>query len=189
MTESHGVRFRTAVTDDAPAVAALHADSWRRHYRGVYSDAFLDGDVEADRQLVWGERFALLPSNESFTVVAEDDQGLVGFTHVIFGADPDWGSLLDNLHVRFGSKRQGVGRELMTRSLLAASERATPLYLWVLEANVDARAFYEACGGICVERAPVTQPGGIAGRLVGEHFKLRMAWADPGALLGDLTDG
>jgi hypothetical protein len=29
----------------------LHADSWRRHYRGAYADAFLDGDVLADRRI------------------------------------------------------------------------------------------------------------------------------------------
>jgi GNAT superfamily N-acetyltransferase len=180
MTEFKGVRFRTAVGDDAAAVAALHADSWRRHYRGVYSNSFLDGDVEADRVRVWSERFAALPSDETFTVLAEDDQGLVGFTHVVFDADPRWGALLDNLHVRFGSKRQGVGRELMARSRLAVAERATALYLWVLEVNVNARGFYEACGGMCVERAPVEPPGGVAGRLDGDHFKLRMSWPDPG---------
>lgn len=171
-----------AVATDAAAVATLHAGSWRHHYRGVYSDSFLDGDVEADRLRVWSERFATLPSDETFTVLAEDSQGLVGFTHVVFDADPVWGPLLDNLHVRFGSKRQGVGRELMTRSLLAVAERDAALYLWVLEANVNARAFYEACGGTCVERAPVAPPGGVAGRLDGEHFKLRMAWPDPGVL-------
>jgi len=39
------VGFRPARASDSEAIAALHADSWRRHYRGAYSDAFLDGDV------------------------------------------------------------------------------------------------------------------------------------------------
>jgi GNAT superfamily N-acetyltransferase len=42
------MNFRLAGPPDADAIAALHADSWRRHYRGAYSDAFLDGDVGAD---------------------------------------------------------------------------------------------------------------------------------------------
>lgn len=37
--------FRPARATDSEAIAVLHADSWRRHYRGAYSDAFLDGDV------------------------------------------------------------------------------------------------------------------------------------------------
>jgi hypothetical protein len=39
------LRFRAAGAGDASAVAGLHGDSWRRHYRGAFSDAFLDRDV------------------------------------------------------------------------------------------------------------------------------------------------
>jgi hypothetical protein len=35
------MQLRTATSADAVAVAALHADSWRRHYRGVYRDEYL----------------------------------------------------------------------------------------------------------------------------------------------------
>ena len=45
MTSPDDLRFRSAEAGDAAAVAGLHADSWRRHYRGAFSDAFLDGDV------------------------------------------------------------------------------------------------------------------------------------------------
>ena len=47
------MRLRAAGARDAEAVAALHADSWRRHYRGAYADSFLDGDVVANRCAVW----------------------------------------------------------------------------------------------------------------------------------------
>jgi hypothetical protein len=40
------LRYRSACASDAAAIAALHADSWRRHYRGTYSAGFLDGDVK-----------------------------------------------------------------------------------------------------------------------------------------------
>lgn len=53
-----GLTLRAAGQGDAEAVALLHADSWRRHYRGAYSDAFLDGDVVADRFAVWSARLA-----------------------------------------------------------------------------------------------------------------------------------
>ena len=49
-------RLRPAAGADAGRIAALHADSWRRHYRGAYSDAFLDGEVDADRLAVWTQR-------------------------------------------------------------------------------------------------------------------------------------
>jgi predicted N-acetyltransferase YhbS len=182
MTDISTIRFRPGGPADAAAIAALHADSWRRHYRGVYSDSFLDGDVGEDRQSAWTARLEAATSETCDTVVAMDDDQLVGFTHVIFGSDPKWGALLDNLHVRYSSKRQGVGARLIAHSGQAVAAREAPLYLWVLEANVGARAFYEARGGVCVERAPVSPPGGRPDRLTGAHHKLRIAWREPGLL-------
>jgi len=57
------------------------------------------------------------------------------------------------------------------------------MYLWVLEQNRAAQAFYEACGATCVGRSPVEPPGGIGGRLNGSPVGLRYAWAEPGRLL------
>ncbi|MEV4624151.1 GNAT family N-acetyltransferase [Asanoa sp. NPDC049573] len=66
------MRFRAALTSDAPAVAALHADSWRRYYRGAYADAYLDGDIDADRLAIWSARLTAADSRR-VTIVAETD--------------------------------------------------------------------------------------------------------------------
>src|SRR6187551_1447695 len=174
--------YRTAGPADAGAIAALHADSWRRHYRGAYSDSFLDGDVHADRLAVWTEQLRARDSRHH-TIVAEDGSGLIGFAHTIFEDDPTWGALLDNLHVVHGRKRRGVGRQLLRTTARALVERGTGLYLWVLAQNVDGQRFYEALGAKRLEEAPVTPPGGVAGRLRGSPTKLRYAWADPAILL------
>jgi predicted N-acetyltransferase YhbS len=178
---SGDLRFRLAVRRDAEAVAALHVDSWRRHYRGAYSDEFLDGDVVADRLAVWTERLAE-PDRRRHTIVAEDGTGLVAFAHTAFDDDPTWGALLDNLHVAHGHKRRGVGSKLLALTARAVIERGTGLCLWVLEQNVQARAFYEANGAKPVERADASPPGGVASRLTGSPAKLRYAWADPAVL-------
>lgn len=60
-------RPRLANPSDAEAIATLHAGSWRRHYRGAYSDAFLDGDVVSDRLAVWAERLRE-PDPLSYTI-------------------------------------------------------------------------------------------------------------------------
>jgi GNAT superfamily N-acetyltransferase len=153
-------RFRLASPGDADALANLHAESWRRHYRGAYSDAFLDGDVLADRLALWSERLRE-PNPSSCTILAED-RSLVGFAHTVFEDDPTWGALLDNMHVVHGRKRRGIGSRLLGLTAAAVIERGkgTGLYLWVLEQNVDARAFYEASGGSCVGRDLVSAPGG-----------------------------
>jgi ribosomal protein S18 acetylase RimI-like enzyme len=177
------LQLRFAGPSDAEAIAALHADSWRRHYRGAYSDAFLDGDVTADRLAVWTERLRELDSRR-LTIIGEDSGAVIAFAHTAFDDDPTWGALLDNLHVAHGQKRRGVGSQLLALTAHAVIGRGTGLYLWVLEQNVDARAFYEAIGARLVDRALASPPGGMPSRLNGSPVKLRYAWTDPSALLG-----
>ncbi|MGH7746267.1 MAG: GNAT family N-acetyltransferase, partial [Candidatus Dormibacteria bacterium] len=145
-------QFRVADTSDAEAIAALHADSWRRHYRGAYADSFLDGDVLADRLIVWSDRLSR-PDALRRTVVVEDRSGLIAFAHVVFDDDPAWGALLDNLHVTYRHQRRGVGSQLLGSVARAVIEQGTGLYLWVQEQNVEAQAFYQARGATFVERA------------------------------------
>jgi GNAT superfamily N-acetyltransferase len=163
-------------------VALLHADSWRRHYRGVYSDLFLDGEVVADRRSVWSARLAAPAA--SLTVLAEDDAGPAGFVHVVFDDDDRWGSLVDNLHVAHDRQRTGIGAALLARTGRAVAERASApsVYLWVLELNTRAQDFYRALGGSCVEKAAVPPPGGAPDRLTGSPVKLRFAWPDASVL-------
>jgi ribosomal protein S18 acetylase RimI-like enzyme len=178
------VAFRTATSVDATAVATLHAESWRRHYRGAYADSFLDGDVVGDRLTVWSGRLEA-PSGESRTVLAEEQGRLVGFVHTVLGADPTWGALVDNLHVDVTHQRHGIGRALLARSAAFAVESAPAagLFLWVLEQNVAAQHFYAAVGGVPVESKPVPDVGGRSGRLNGSPRCLRYVWRDPRALV------
>lgn len=175
--------IRGATLGDANVVAELHADSWQRHYRGAYSDSYLDGDALSDRQAVWAERLAAGGKTE--TILAEAAGCVVGFVHVVFGADQQFGSLVDNLHVSYQHKRRGVGSRLMSEAARTVDGRQPGgLYLWVLEQNSDAQAFYEARGGVVSGRRAVPPPGGVPGRLAGAPFALRYSWADPTVLLG-----
>jgi hypothetical protein len=89
-----GLRFRVARPEDAQAVAALHADSWQRHYRGAYSDVFLDREAAGHLAHKWAERLAR-PLSTAHTIVAEDDGKVVGLAHTVLGEDP---VLLDQSH-------------------------------------------------------------------------------------------
>jgi ribosomal protein S18 acetylase RimI-like enzyme len=170
--------YREAGPHDIDAIANLHADSWRRHYRGAYSDAYLDGDVVPDRLAVWTERLAQ-PDPATFTVVAERDGMLAGFAHTIFGADAARGALLDNLHVAADLKGQRVGTRLLAATAQAVIDRAPSagLFLYVLENNRAAQAFYDARGGTCVGRERFEPPGG------GSTVGLMYVWPDASALL------
>ncbi|WP_042410392.1 GNAT family N-acetyltransferase [Streptacidiphilus carbonis] len=187
---SRRLRLRTAVPGDAEQVALLHADSWRRHYRGAYADSYLDGHVLAERRAVWSSRLADPAPPGTLTIIAEDgDAALVGFVHTIFDADDHWGSLIDNLHVAHGRQRTGTGAALLTRAaeVVAARAAANSMYLWVLEQNTAAQRFYGALGGTSVETAPVPPPGGVPDRLTGSPNCLRIAWPDARRLPTDRT--
>jgi ribosomal protein S18 acetylase RimI-like enzyme len=177
-------RFRPALATDAAAIAALHANSWRRHYRGAYDDSYLDGDVGADRAAVWHGRFQSA-SNHAHTHVAEHEGVVVGFVHTILDADPAWGALLDNLHIAHGHQRRGTGARLLRLSARTVVENrpGSALHLWVLEQNQAAQAFYRSMGSTCVERDEVPAPGGMPGRLTGTPACLRLVWRDPRHLL------
>lgn len=179
-----GLSFRAAGPGDAPAIAGLHADSWQRHYRGAFSDAFLDHDVAGYLLPLWTERLTTADPLAR-TILAEHDGALVGLAHTILDHDPAWGAFLDNLHVRHGLKRQGIGIRLLTLTGQAVLDwsSSSGLYLWVLEQNRDARAFYTARGATCVERADVPPPGGDPARLNGQPTGLRYAWPDPSRLI------
>jgi GNAT superfamily N-acetyltransferase len=178
------LRFRAACPADAPAIAALHADSWQRHYRGAFSDAFLDHDAAGYLLPLWTERLAT-PDPRAATILAERDGAVVGLAHTLLGHDATRGAFLDNLHVAHGLKRQGIGTRLLTLTGQAVLDWSpnSGLYLWVLEQNSEARAFYTARGAACVERLHVPPPGGDPARLNGKPITLIYAWRDPAQLL------
>lgn len=167
---------------DAEAVAGLHAESWRRHYRGAYADTYLDGDIDTERLEVWTQRLSS-QDGSTRTLLAEADGAFVGFVHVVFDEDPRWGSLVDNLHVVWARKRSGIGSALLSAAAAAALEHGEGLSLWVLEQNTAAQAFYRARGVRCVASRLVLPPGGREDRLNGSPVGLRFAWPDATVLL------
>jgi ribosomal protein S18 acetylase RimI-like enzyme len=174
----NSVHLRPAETGDADAIAALHAESWRVAYRGMFRDEFLGGDVLTDRKAVWHERFANPKSNQR-VIVAEDRNGICGFVCAYGNEDAEYGTFIDNLHVRIDLKRKGIGRRLMAEVARWSIEKypRAGMYLEVLELNTPARHFYERLGANNVKSWLWEPPGG------GEVVALRYAWPTPESLL------
>ncbi len=158
------VEYRLATRSDTLSVARLHADSWRRAYRGIYTDEFLDGDLVSERLGVWRPRLADPQSNQ-FVCVAEAGGELAGFICGYADDDAKWGSLIDNLHVAIDFRRTGIATELMGRAgdWFAANANHPGVYLWVLEDNTGARRFYEALGAKNAETVTRTLESGNVG--------------------------
>jgi GNAT superfamily N-acetyltransferase len=141
--------IRAAGLADADAIAQLHTRSWQTAYRGILSDDFLHGPLPENRRVLWHARLSEADRADQVVLVDEHEGAIRGFACAFLEADPEWGCLLDNLHVVPDLKGQGLGRQLMTavaeRVLLSNS--CGRLHLWAYEQNLAARRFYERLGG------------------------------------------
>jgi GNAT superfamily N-acetyltransferase len=166
------MKFRKASPLDAASVAELHAGSWRNSYRGILSDHFLDHEVFEDRLSQWRERLTDPQPSTQMVLLAEEQGELLGFACVFLDADPRWGALLDNLHVRPGDQGRGLGQRLMGEEVSWILDRRpeSGLYLWLYEGNHQAARFYERLGGHAVERQVQLAEGGT------EVIAIRYGW-------------
>lgn len=175
------VVFRAATPSDSEGIASLHVTSWQQNYRGAFSDMFLDAEALIERRLVWQAR---LNENEpeQFISVAENEGAIVGFVCAYLNHSPEYGTLLDNLHVSSDMKGTGIGKNLMALVAKEADERYphSGLYLWVLEQNEMAHNFYAHLNGKKIET--------VSGNDIGDRtiLKSRYFWSDMKALLTEV---
>ncbi len=175
------ITYREARASDVRAIAALHAKSWQIAYRGILEDDFLAGPVLDDRQAVWEKRYAE-PNPQQFTLLAEEEGKLIGFACTFLDHDPQWGAILDNLHVDPAGQGKGVGRALIKKSAAWVKQEApgSPFFLWVFTKNVKATRLYLHLGGKNVEEKPLDGPGGFSPAY-------RMVWEDPQVLVDEAS--
>ena len=129
--------------------------------------------MKEDRRKVWTERLRSPPVTQHITLAIDQDE-LCGFACTYAQHDPQWGALLDNLHVSSAWQSKGVGRALMrqTARWIIGQKEPEGLYLWVFEKNTAARAFYDQQGGVRQESVTVDNPGG------GQAEVFRYVWPD-----------
>ena len=169
--------YRSANHRDMSGIAALHAENWRRAYRGNFRDDYLDGDILSERQGVWNARLGNPPSNQ-YVCVAAQGARIVGFVCAFGSHDREWGSFIDNLHVDAHAQRSGIGSTLMrhTGAWLCATFPDEQVYLLVWEFN-PAQVLYARLGGHSSGIVEVENPGGGVGR----YF--RYVWERPSQLM------
>ena len=124
----------------------MHATSWRATYRGLLPDDFLD-EAERERVAYWVDRLRSPSEAGRYIVIAECNGDAAGFVCAQRKLESADGALLDNLHVMGQYQGYGLGKLLMDGVERWASELGeTQLYLFVLEGNSRAMAFYERQG-------------------------------------------
>ncbi|APX11241.1 GNAT family N-acetyltransferase [Tateyamaria omphalii] len=133
------LRLRHAVPEDAPALAALHARSWRASYAPYVPAEALGAPLEANMCARWD----VWPADR-LILLAEEEGDVLGFAAAERGDVP----LLDNLHVDPDARSGGIGARLL-RMMAAclAEEGASALRLIVIADNTRAYQFYVRMGG------------------------------------------
>jgi RimJ/RimL family protein N-acetyltransferase len=132
---------RRATAADAEALAHLHLDVWDDAYTGLMPQSILDDRRDETEARV--ERWRDILTGDHSTIVAEDDEGLVGFASSGPGRDADTDTELElwALYVRARLWGTGVGYALFSEAI---GDRAA--YLWVLAGNERSIRFYERQG-------------------------------------------
>lgn len=139
--------IRPATVDDADAIAALHAASWRSAYRGIFKDDTLGPSLDGERREHWRARLAAMTPDDA--VLIADGQGFIA---VWAEGDGGFGAYIDNLHVKPDRRSGGLGRRLLGAAMQRVAARGERrAYLWVFDDNLRAIDFYRRLGGEIVE--------------------------------------
>ena len=139
--------LRPMTAADADGIARIHAESWRSAYRGILPDRYLDVEVADERRTFWQDRLRD-PARGDYGFLAYNRGGIAGFAFGCANHSPEWGHLLDNLHVLPALRGMGAGRSLLRTFVEALTHEPEDrgLHLWAYEENRDARRFYERLG-------------------------------------------
>ena len=137
------MEVRLATAADAEAVESIRIRGWRTAYRHVFPPADLDAlPVDPER---WRARLHVPPPGWS-TFVALDEGRVVGFASVGPSRDEAGMGELFAIYVDPDAWSTGAGRALIERAEEQLRAEYDAAYLWVLDDNPRARAFYERAG-------------------------------------------
>ncbi len=181
------VHIRRARIEDAPTLARINTQSWRRTYRGIIPDAFLDSIEMSQREQAMRERLAGEAADAgalAATFVLEDEQRQVvayasmGAARIMLnGAMPaGYDAEVYALYTAPGYERRGLGSQLLHAAARHLRDRGrTSLIIWALKENPNA-GFYLALGGVTVYEQTITIGGA-------ELQEVGFGWRDLDALI------
>ncbi|WP_285117127.1 GNAT family N-acetyltransferase [Leifsonia sp. fls2-241-R2A-40a] len=131
---------RRATVADAAAIARVHVAAWREAYAGRMPDEFLAGLDEDTRAQGWT---TILERGETDAFVAESDGDVVGWATAGAGRDEHAPRPreLEGIYLLASAYGSGAGQRL-----LDAAIADSPAYLWVMDGNPRAEAFYRRNG-------------------------------------------
>lgn len=127
--------------DDLDEMGRVHVRIWQEAYAGLLPADYLAGLDPTFGPTRWRERFGSSPDVSWW--IARDDEGIVGMATSGPGRDADAPLPLELYAINVLQRAHGTG---LGSDLLAHAVGDRPAYLWVLDGNERARAFYRKHG-------------------------------------------
>ena len=151
------IRVRAATVGDARGIAVVHVEAWREAYAGTLPADVLSGLEVEPRVSRWA---AIIEDDITDVYVAESASGIVGWATSSDGRDEDRPVTreLEGIYLLEAVYGSGAGQDL-----LAAAIGDEPAYLWMLDDNPRAEAFYRRNG---FERDGVAREQRMAGTVI-----------------------
>ena len=168
--------IRKAQKEDLKYVAEVNVITWKKAYKGIIEQDFLDNiSIEKRYENILKHQN---DENSSKLIVAEINGEIVGFCRYMEGNDysdeyKDIECEIKALYVNPQYKRIGIGKKLMNYVKMEFKERGLEkMILWCLKENHPSRAFYEKMGGtLCGEKT--TEIGGKEYKEVGYIYNVQ----------------
>lgn len=143
------MNIQRANLEDAKIISNIHALSWKTAYKGFIPQQYLD-ELRDD---FWVDAFKDWIRTYRFTVLIIYENELpIGC--ITYGKSrdetlPEWGEIV-SIYVLPNYFGKGYGNILLNTALKDMNKLGYKnIYLWVLEDNLNAKAFYEKNGFLC----------------------------------------
>ena len=147
--EEEGLNIRKATPADAPAIAAVHVESWKTTYEGIVPAAYLAQLSVSEKEQLW-QRGLTQPKHSIFVV--EEEGNVCGFisggkNRATQGKEAEYEGEIYAIYLLKEAQGKGYGTKLV-KALVDdfLRERIHSMVVWVLADN-PSRRFYERLGG------------------------------------------
>ena len=143
-------------SDDLYSIAKIYVESWQFAYKGIIPQDYL----QKLRPDMWSEN--LKKSGIHSLVIMEKGRyiGTASYSSSRTKEFADWGEII-SIYLLPDYIGKGHGKKLLAATLTELEKLGYhDIFLWVLEENTRARAFYEKSGFICSGKALDDNIGG-----------------------------
>jgi ribosomal protein S18 acetylase RimI-like enzyme len=127
--------------DDLDEMGRVHVQVWQEAYEGLMPADYLSGLDPTRAPVSWRAR--MCDDSEVTWWIARDEEGIVGMTTSGPPRDDDAPTPLELYAINVLSRAHGSG---LADALLARAIGDEPAYLWVLDGNERAIAYYRKRG-------------------------------------------